>query len=77
MNLEEALAATGGAQKHVDEPVAGTYTVDKANMSSGYYQDFHADDPAFYCPFSTSFYWGKNELSKIAHFAGEDGWESR
>ena len=82
MNLVEALQPTGGAQKHVDSPVAGTYTVDKANFSAGYYKDFHPDDEAARSPFSTSSYWGydypgADPLKSIASFAGKDGWKSR
>lgn len=83
MKLHEALEQSHGATKHVDGPVAGTYTVSKANLSAGYYEDFQPDDPERRSPFSTSYYWGKNfpgdedPLTKIASFAGEDDWKTR
>lgn len=78
MNLREALEY-GSATKHVDEPVAGTYIVSKANLSAGWYKDFKPDDPALRIDASTSSYWGygypgANPLASIASFAGEDGW---
>lgn len=76
MTLQEAIQS-GGASKHVDEPYAGTYIVNKANFSAGYYEDFRHDDHSLQSPFSTSYYWGPNDLSKIANFAGEEGWEPR
>jgi len=82
MNLEQALEQTGSASKHVEDEIAGTYTVDKANLSAGYYKDFHPDDPAARSPFNTSSYWGydypgADPLGQIASFAGEDGWQPR
>ena len=74
MNLQEA-AQSGQATKHVDEPYAGTHMVSKANFSAGYYHDFRHDDRSQQSPFSTSFYWGPNDLPKIASFAGNEGWE--
>jgi hypothetical protein len=76
MKLHEALSQ-GSAQKHVDRPIAGTHTVSKANISAGYYADFRADDPARRSPFSTSFYWGPDELASITAYAGTDNWEPR
>jgi hypothetical protein len=77
--LWEALQS-GSATKHVDEPVAGTHIVSKANLSAGFYKDFTPDDPEQRSPFSTSMYYGygypgADPLSSIASFAGSDGWQ--
>ncbi len=81
MKLREAIQ-TGSATKHVDEPIAGTHLVDKANLSAGFYKDFKPDDPERRSPFCTSYYYGwgypgADPLSSIARFAGDDGWESQ
>lgn len=76
MTLQEAIQS-GQATKHVNEPYAGTYTVSKANISAGYYKDFRHDDRSLQSPFSTSSYWGPNDLHKITSFTGEEGWEPR
>lgn len=79
MKLFEALQS-GSATKHVDGPIAGTHTVDKANLSAGYYKDFIPDDPAQRLDVNTSMcygygYPGANPLGSIAGFAGEDDWQ--
>lgn len=81
MNLRDAIQS-GSATKHVDEPVAGTHTVDKANLSAGFYKDFTPDDPAQRIDFCTSMYYGfdypgADPLGTIASFAGSDEWEPR
>lgn len=79
MKLQEALQSARSAEKHVESPVAGTYSVSKANISAGYYKDFQPDDPTRRSPFNTSSYWGydypgADPLVQIASFAGEDDW---
>jgi len=75
MKLIEALKS-GSATKHVNGPLPGTYTVDKANISAGYYKDFEPDDPAQRTPFNTSVYYSAREISSISYFVDiEEGWE--
>lgn len=78
MNLQEALrAGKGFAEKHVDGTRVGKHVVSKANISAGYYHDFQYDDWREQPYYSTSFYYGPNELDHITSFAGEEGWEPR
>jgi hypothetical protein len=82
MKLHEALEQSRGATKHVDGPVAGTYSVSKANLSAGYYKDFQPDDSEQRSPFCTSSYWGydypgADPLARFNEYYGEDGWEPR
>ena len=78
--LREALDQARTVRKHVDEPVAGTYRVSKANFDPGYYEDFQPDDPERRLDIDTSSYWTRNfpgdedPLEKIASFAGDDDW---
>jgi hypothetical protein len=79
MKLFDAIQS-GSATKHVDEPVAGTHLVSKANLSAGFYKDFKPDDSARRSNFNTSYYYGwgypgADPLGTIASFAGDDGWE--
>jgi hypothetical protein len=79
MKLHEALEQSkhGDAVKDVEN---GAYTVSKANLSAGYYKDFHPSDPARRSPVSTSTYYGydypgANPLATLAEYYGEDGWK--
>ncbi len=82
MKLHEALQSAGCASKHVDGEISGTYTVSKANISAGYYEDFKNDDRYRQPACSTSVYYGydypgADPLASIVRFAGEDGWTPR
>ncbi len=82
MDLGAALQQSGGATKHVDSEVPGTYTVDKANVSAGYYKDFQPDDPECRSDVSTSQYYGydypnANPLENMTRVAGKEGWQPR
>lgn len=80
MKLSEALDLSLGATKHVDDPIPGTYTVIKANLEPGYYEDFQRDDSERQIP-CRPFYYGypldDDPLAAIAISNGEDGWEPK
>lgn len=76
MTLQEALAQSQTAKKHVDGETPGTYVVSKANFSAGYYRAFLADDYTRQYPWErTSTYVWPDAIPRIASYAGEGGWE--